>query len=86
MNKTVVIFFLLCIGLILLIIWMQTSQSKNGDFSSGLFLLYCGIVSLFYTRKKEKNSMGGLWFRGLVTGILCVLAGLYLILNFFFPQ
>lgn len=30
--------------------------------------------------------MGGLWFRGLVTGILCVLAGLYLILNFFFPN
>lgn len=38
---------------------MQTSQSKDGDFSSGLFLLYCGIASLFYTRKKEKTVWAG---------------------------
>ncbi len=83
MNKIVVLFFLLCIGLILLIITMQTSHSKDGEFSGGLLILYSGCIILYYNRKKEKHEMAGLRFRGLATGILCVVAGFYLILNYF---
>ena len=84
MNKIVVLFFLLGIGLILLIITMQTSHSKEGEFSGGLLIFYSGCVILYYNRKKEKQEMTGLWFRGLVSGISCVAGGLYLLFSYFF--
>lgn len=84
MNKIVVLFFLLCIGLIILIITMQTNHTKDGEFSGGLLILYGGCVILYYNRKKEKHEMAGLRFRGLVTGISCVAGGLYLLFSYFF--
>ena len=58
MNKTVITFFLLCIGLIMLIIYMQTFDTKDGEFSGGLFSLYSGIILLYFSWKKRKNSNG----------------------------
>jgi hypothetical protein len=86
MNKTVITFFLLCIGLIMLIIYMQTFNTKDGEFSGGLFSLYSGIILLYFSWKKKETSMGGLRFRGLATGIVCALVGLYLILKYFSPR
>jgi hypothetical protein len=81
MNRIGVYFFLIAIGLILFIICLSTWDTKEGELFGGILFLYSGTIILIRTIPKKENTMYGLRFRGILTGIMLIVMGLVLIFS-----
>ena len=84
MNRMTVSFFLVAIGLILFIMCLSVWGTKEINLLGGILLIYSGILALLYSRKEEKNDLSGIRFRGILTGISCIITGLVAAISYFF--
>lgn len=81
MNKIAVNYFLIGIGFTLLIICLVDWNTNEGELFGGILFLYSGTVILVLSIPKKENTMYGLRFRGILTGIVGIVAGLVIILS-----
>jgi uncharacterized membrane protein HdeD (DUF308 family) len=82
MNRIVVYFFLIAIGLILFVICLSAWDTKEGELFGGILLLYSGVVILIKSIPKRENNMYGLRFRGILTGIVGIIGGIVIIFSY----
>ncbi len=83
MNKIPIIFFLIAIGLVLFVLCLSSYDSKEWEFFSGILALYTGSIILLHSIKYKKTSMHGLRFRGILAGLMGVIIGLILVIEYF---
>jgi len=83
MNKILVIFFLIAIGLILFVLCISSWSTKEGELFGGILSMYAGTIILVRSIKKRNYKMYGLRFRGILTGIIGVIVGLVIVISYF---
>ncbi len=83
MNRISVIFFLIAIGLVLFVICLSVWDTKDEELFGGILLVYSGTILLILNLPKKENTMYGLRFRGILTGIMGIIGGLVMVISYF---
>ena len=83
MNKAVLYFFQIAIGLILFVIFLFAWNKKESDLIFGILLLYSGSIFLIRSIPKRNHTMYGLRFRGILTGIIAIIVGIVFLFSYF---
>lgn len=64
---------------------MISMEEPHGLFMGGLLSFYSGMGMLYFSwPPSETTSMGSLRFRGLLSGSVCTLGGIWLMVSYFF--
>jgi len=83
MNKISLLFFLIAIGFVLFIICISVWNEKEFTLFGGILLSYSGTIILISNIRQKENSLYGLRFRGILTGIFAIITGLIVLISYF---
>ncbi len=81
MEKISKYFFVIAVGLVLFVICLSAWGTKEGRLFEGILLLYIGVILLFLNISRKEYSMNGVRFRGILAGIMCVIAGIVILFS-----
>jgi uncharacterized membrane protein HdeD (DUF308 family) len=83
MTKGLTYFLVIVIGLILFVFVMITFEANEMNLWGSVLLLYAGSVFLVYSNS-DKSSMNGIRFRLILVGIFALIAGIVMLISYFF--